>query len=196
MKFISKGLLIAVLILSSTGLTFAQNQKIGHISTAKLLQIMPGRDSAQLVLEQYAQSLQKDLEQYETEFNSKYEQFMATQEEMPKLMRETKQKELMEMQDRIMKYREGAQEDLTQKEQELLEPILQKAQDAIDKVAEENGFIYILDTSSGAVVFVSDKGEDIMSLVKKELGIEDVETPDSVEPVENTQQQPGTMDID
>ncbi len=185
-----------MLILSSAGLTFAQNQKIGHISTAKLLQMMPGRDSAQLVLEQYAKSLQKDLEQYEKEFNTKYEEFMAKQEAMPKLMRETKQQELMEMQERIMKYREGAQEDLAQKEQELLEPILQRAQDAIDEVAEENGFTYILDTSSGAVVFVADKGEDIMPLVKKKLGIEDVVTPDSVEPVDATQPQPGNMNLD
>ena len=181
MKLFSKVLLILVMSALTSGSAFAQNAKIGHINTSDLLQIMPGRDTAQAALENYAKSLQQDLKTYQKEFEKKYQKFMSEESSMPKLMKETKQEELMQMQERIKKYQKKAQKDLRQKEQELLQPILKKAQDAIDKVAEENGYTYILDASKGNVVFIGDKGKNIMPMVKKELGIEDVPIPDKDE---------------
>ncbi|MFO8086347.1 MAG: OmpH family outer membrane protein [Bacteroidales bacterium] len=182
MKLLSRALVIAVvsmMLLSSQ--TQAQNVKIGHINTSDLLQIIPGRDTAQAALQSYAQSLQSDLQTYQQEFETKYTKYMETQEEMPKLMRQTREEELMEMQERIQKYQESAQQDLQNKEKELLQPILERAQNAIDEVSEEHGYTYILDTSTGAVVFVGDKGDDIMPLVKKNLGLEDVDIPEPSE---------------
>ena len=52
-------------------------------------------------------------------------------------------------------------------------PIIEKAQEAVNKVAADNGFTYILDASaSKAVVVYLDGGDDIMPLVKAELGIQ------------------------
>lgn len=192
MKFFPRALMVALMVILMTGLALAQSPKIGHINTADLLKIMPGRDTAQLALEQYAQSLQKDLQTYQKEFETKYKKYMAEVEEMPKLMQETRQEELMQMEERIRKYQESAQKELQNKEQELLQPILEKAQNAIDEVSEENGFTYILDTSTGAVVFVSDKGQDIMPLVKKKLGIENVEVPES----KSSELQPDDVDLE
>lgn len=194
MKLIQRAFLIVAMVMSFTAMTTAQNQKIGHINTSDLLQIMPGRDSAKIVLEQYAQSLQQDLQQYQQEFKAKYEKYLAEEASMPKLMKETRQEELMQMEERIRKYQENAQKELQAKEQKLLQPILERAQNAIDKVAEENGFTYILDTSSGAVVFVADKGIDIMPLVQKKLGIENVPLPSEQE--ENDTLEPSNMDLD
>lgn len=192
MKFFPRALTVAIIVILMTGSASAQSPKIGHINTADLLKVMPGRDTAQLALEQYAQSLQKDLQTYQKEFETKYKKYMAEVEEMPKLMQETRQEELMQMEERIRKYQESAQKDLQNKEQELLQPILKKAQNAIDEVSEENGFTYILDTSTGAVVFVSDKGQDIMPLVKKKLGIENVEVPES----KSSELQPDDVDLE
>lgn len=194
MKLIQRAFLIVAMVMSFTAMTTAQNQKIGHINTSDLLQIMPGRDSAKIVLEQYAQSLQQDLQQYQQEFKAKYEKYLAEEASMPKLMKETRQEELMQMEERIRKYQENAQKELQTKEQELLQPILERAQNAIDEVAEENGFTYILDTSSGAVVFVADKGIDIMPLVQKKLGIENVPLPSEQE--EDDTLEPSNMDLD
>ncbi|MCF8218248.1 MAG: OmpH family outer membrane protein [Bacteroidales bacterium] len=181
MKLFPRILLIVVMMASASAMTSAQSSKIGHINTSKLLQIMPGRDTAQTALENYARSLQNDLKTYQQEFEKKYQKYMQEEANMPKLMKETRQEELMQMEERIRKYQENAQQDLKEKEQELLQPILKKAQDAIDKVAKENGFTYILDTSQGSVVFVGEKGKDIMPLVRKELGIEDVPLPEEGE---------------
>ncbi|MFW6019134.1 MAG: OmpH family outer membrane protein [Bacteroidales bacterium] len=195
MKLFPKILLVVVMMASTLGWASAQSAKIGHINTSKLLQIMPGRDTAQTALEDYAKSLQNDLKTYQQEFEKKYQKYMEEEANMPELMKETRQEELMQMEERVRKYQESAQQDLKQKEQELLQPILQKAQDAIDKVAEEKEYTYILDTSQGSVVFVGDKGKDIMSDVKEELGIEDVPLPEDdqnnqLQPVQQPNQQP------
>lgn len=47
-----------------------------------------------------------------------------------------------------------------------------KATNAIKEVAKENGFTYIFDMSSGAILFASETSEDILPLVKKKLGIQ------------------------
>ncbi len=186
MKFFPRVLLVAALLLSSTTFVKAQEQaqgqqRIGHINTASLLQIMPGRDSAQLALEQFAMSLQTDLMEFQQEFQKKVEDYQRNEADMPRLMKEHRREELIQMEERIRRYQENAQKELQEKEQELLQPLLEKAQDAIDEVAEEGGFTYILDTSSGAVVFVADTGEDILPIVKKKLGLEGVVVPEESE---------------
>lgn len=68
--------------------------------------------------------------------------------------------------------RDKAQEDLAKQEEELLAPMVKRTNDAIKAVADENNFTYILDTSTGFVLYY-DKGIDIMPLVKTKLGSTD-----------------------
>ncbi|MGB0177823.1 MAG: OmpH family outer membrane protein, partial [Owenweeksia sp.] len=67
-----------------------------------------------------------------------------------------------------------AQEDLQQKQVELLTPIIEKATKAVQDVAKENGFTYILDSSpsKAVVIFAADNSEDVMPKVKAKLGIQ------------------------
>ena len=60
--------------------------------------------------------------------------------------------------------------DGTPKEQELLEPILTKARNAIEDVAKEERFTYIFDSSMGSILYV-DESENVLSLVRKKLGL-------------------------
>ena len=54
---------------------------------------------------------------------------------------------------------------------QLFQPIQEKAIKAVNEVAEENGFTYILDTGAGAVVYSSPSSLDILPLVKTKLGL-------------------------
>jgi outer membrane protein len=83
------------------------------------------------------------------------------------------QEELEAMGQRIMAFNQSAQQELQRKQMDLMLPIIEKAQEAVNKVAADNGFAYVLDASaSKAVVVYLDGGEDIMPLVKAELGIQ------------------------
>jgi len=61
-----------------------------------------------------------------------------------------------------------AQQLAQQKNQELIAPIQKKALEAIQAVAKENGFTYVIQKEQ---LLVSPPGEDLLPLVKKRLGI-------------------------
>jgi outer membrane protein len=80
-------------------------------------------------------------------------------------------REIQELEQRIQAAQEKAQEDLAKQEEELLKPMVDRANAAIKDVAAANNFTYILDISTGSVLYF-DKGEDILALVKAKLGIQ------------------------
>jgi outer membrane protein len=51
-----------------------------------------------------------------------------------------------------------------------MEPMIEKANQAIEDVAKENGYTYILDTSAGTVLYFPES-DDILPLVKTKLGL-------------------------
>jgi len=167
-----KALLALALFVGTASIAIAQ-QKIGHINADELLQLMPETKKAQTELETYGRQLEKDLTDMETELQNKIDSFRANEKMMTTLARETKTKELQELQMRIQEYSQRAQQDLQQKQVELLTPVIERATTAVQEVAKENGFSYILDSSpSKAVVVFAENGEDIMPMVKAKLAIQ------------------------
>jgi outer membrane protein len=73
------------------------------------------------------------------------------------------------MQQNIQTFQETASQDLQKKRAELLRPLYEKAVAAIDKISKSLGFDYVLDTTQGLGVLVSN-GTDISAEVKVELG--------------------------
>jgi outer membrane protein len=166
--------IIAIVLFFLTGLSNVQAQsklKVGHINSSELLQMMPGKDSAQQALIAFATDLENQLKMMNQEFEVKYQDYLANETKMTQIIKNAKQKELTDLQNRIMEFQEDAQLELQNKEAELVSPLLKKAQDAISAVAKEKGYTYILDTSAGSVLYFED-ADDIMPFVKKKLGIE------------------------
>ena len=167
-----KVLLALALFVGTASIAIAQ-QKIGHINADELLQLMPETKKAQTELEAYGRQLEKDLTDMEAELESKIASFRTNEKMMTTLARETKTQELQELQRRIQEYSQRAQQDLQQKQVELLTPVIEKATKAVQDIAKEKGFSYILDSSpSKAVVIFAENGENIMPLVKAKLAIQ------------------------
>lgn len=172
MKKILSIAILLVAIIASTN-TYAQKQyKFGHIDSNQLLSIMPEREAAKVELEKYAQQLESTLTEMQTEFERKYQEYVVSADSLSNLIRQTKESELSEMQQRIQQFNQTAQQDLAQKENELLQPIVQKAKDAISQVSEEGAYTYVFDIGTGVVLHFSNDSEDILPLVKAKLGIQ------------------------
>ena len=86
-------------------------------------------------------------------------------------IKQMKQKELLDLQTRIDDFKTQAQDLLSKKETELVQPLIDKAKKAIDEVAVEKGYNYIFDTGTGALIYYQDS-DDIMPFVKAKLGIQ------------------------
>ncbi|MBR1851254.1 MAG: OmpH family outer membrane protein [Bacteroidales bacterium] len=159
----------AVFALCGTAMA-QKNVKLGHINSNELMQIMPGRDSAQTVLQAEVTELEGTLKSMQAEMEQRYNDYMEKQNGWTELIRQTKQREIQDMGTRIQEFQESAQQQLQSREQELLKPIIDRAKQAIEEVAKEGGFTYIFDSGTGALLYSQDS-EDIMPLVKKKLGL-------------------------
>ena len=162
---------LLVMIMAFCGSTMAQKAiKLGHINSNDLIQIMPGREEAQTTLQKEAEELESTIKTMQDELTQRYDEYTHKRDQMSDLIRQTKERELQDMQTRIQEFYDNAQKKMQDRQQEVLKPILDKAKQAIEDVAKENGYTYIFDAGGGAILYQQDS-DDIMPLVKKKLGL-------------------------
>lgn len=171
----------AALAVATLWTTDAAAQKIAHINSNDLLQLMPEVKAANKEMEAYSKQLEEQLSSMTTELQKKYDEYTKTADKMPDAVKDLKEKELQQLQERIETFRETARESVQNKEKQLLEPIIKKAKEAVQSVAKENGYAYVLDTSTGAVIMFPDS-DNLMALVKKKLNISDTPIPAAPKP--------------
>src|SRR5690606_821818 len=145
--------------------------KFGHINSQELLELMPERTTAEQELQKFAEQLETQLKTMTTEWETKMNDYRANQSVMSDIIRQTKEEEIANLEQRIQAFQQNAQQSLAKKETELVEPMLDKAKKAIEAVATENGYTYIFDTSAGVLLY-QPEGDDVLPLVKKKLGLE------------------------
>lgn len=171
MKTIKKGFLLLAIALLFSGMGFAQGTlKIGYLDSQKLMSMMPESDSAQVQIKKYAQGLQQQMQTMGAEYQKKVQEYQSNAGTMSDLIRQTKEKEIADLQQRIQAFRSSADQDISKKQQDLYQPIVNKVKKAIEAVGKEYHYTYILDVSQGTVLFYSN-GDNVMPLVKKKLGL-------------------------
>lgn len=149
----------------------AQVIKLGHVSTAELLQQLPDVKKSDSTLAAYQKSLEDQYNIMTDEYKKKLEQFNNDAAKMTDPVKEVRANEIRDLEKRIQEFQQNAQEKMGAKKQEVLAPILKKVEDAIKAVGKENGYTYILDSSPGGSVIYSMESNDIILLVKKKLGL-------------------------
>ncbi|OUR92578.1 hypothetical protein A9Q87_05925 [Flavobacteriales bacterium 34_180_T64] len=168
MKQFKTLLFAAVLFIGATSLTVAQS-KIAHINTADLVQAMPEMKSAQAEIETLSKTYDAELKSMMTEFQNKMKQYQAEADTKTEEENIKRAQEVETMKASIQQFQGQAQQDLQTKNDALMKPIFEKAKAAISRVAKAQGFQYVLDSTQGSGVLVSD-GKDLLADVKTELG--------------------------
>ncbi len=159
-------------LLCVVGPATAQNFKFGHINSQELIALMPERDSALIKLQNYTTELENTIAEMQQEYTTKYNTYQQKQATWTAAVLESKQRELVEIQQRLEQFSQGAQQEYNQMQQALLSPVFQKANTAIAKVAKDNGFTYIFDLSTGALIYFNEETSvNLLPLAKAELGI-------------------------
>jgi len=172
MKKLAKLFAIVAMIIGCSFASQAQNPiKIGYIDFNTLLAAMPGIDSVKIKLQSYQKTLTDQMDAMKAEFENKYLDYQSQSSSMSDLIKQTKEKELSDLQGRIDAFQQKASQDLQTKQQELVAPFIDKAKTAIKEVAKENKFTYVLNAIEDVVIY-KDEADDVMSLVKKKLGIQ------------------------
>ena len=147
----------------------ATAQKIGHINTQEIMAIMPETKQMSVKLDSLQTSYENQLANMQEEFNKKLTEFQQQQATMTAGVKEFRQQELAEMEQRMQMFYQTVQKDLQAKQVEYLQPVQNKLLEAINKVAAAQGCTYVVDRA--AVLYVGADALDLTSAVRAELGI-------------------------
>jgi len=158
---------ITVTALVTTSQANAQT-KIGYISTEELVSIMPETAKADSNLQQYRTALIQNAQEKQSSLETAIEKFNKDSSTMTISVKDVKRGELQKMLNDLQSEDQRIQQQLQQRQQELIAPINKKAFDAIQAVAKENGYSYIFE--KGALL-VAPPGEDVLALVAKKLNV-------------------------
>lgn len=166
--FLSIIMLCGLLLVSNTNLQ-AQD-RLAYVNSETLVASMPAYKSAEKQLADYsaqkeAQIKQKyeALQQAATTLQQRVDALTITQQEV-----QTEQQRLMQEEQVIQQDAVNAEIEIRQKQQTLLTPIQDKAMAAIKAVADELGYNYVIDVSTGVLLYYP-PGSDITEQVKSRL---------------------------
>ncbi len=162
-------LLVLIGITASAG---AQELKFGHINLQELVQLMPERATAETEFNAFQSDLEDVLGEMQQNYQQKLQELEQLGEDASEVKRNAKITELQDIQQRIQNYQQTAQQQIQQKQGELLQPVFDKAEAAIAEVAKEQGLIYVFDVGTRVVLYKSNQSMDLLPLAKEKLGIE------------------------
>jgi outer membrane protein len=159
--------MVAVLALGSTSL-FAQ--KFGRVDFQSMITLMPEFATVQSNLQKVASDYQEHIEGMQVEANKKADELSKLPDTTSETQRQLKNREILELQQRIQEYYQVAEQGIQQAQIEQLTPLQDKAEAAIAKICKAQGIIAVFQI--GAMVYLDEAQiVDITAAVRKELGI-------------------------
>lgn len=164
-KFLSVTLFALGLV--AAGEVKAQS-KIGFISSQELVSVMPETRKADSTLQDLRNVLIQSATEKQNAFYAAVEKYNKDSATFSPSVKSVKRNELTKLGQDLSGEEERIQQQLQQRQQELLGPINKKAYEAVQAVAKENGYGYVFEKEA---LLVAPPGDDILPMVAKKLNI-------------------------
>ncbi|MBL0254939.1 MAG: OmpH family outer membrane protein [Chitinophagaceae bacterium] len=149
-------------------------QRYAVIDSKYILDKIPEYKEAQTRLDQFSALWQQELDQKQAALDKMFKDFDAEQVMLPDNLKKKREDELFnkekELRD-LQRKRFGFDGDLFKKRQELVKPIQDRVYNAVQKLATDKQYDFILDKSEGITVIFADPKLDKSEDVLKNLGI-------------------------
>ncbi len=153
---------------------FVHAQRYAIIDTKYILDKLPDYKSAQKNMDDIASGWQKEIDKMQQDLDKMYKDFEAEQVMLSEELRKKREEQLFVKEKTLrdlQRQRFGFEGDLFKRRQELIKPIQDKVYNAVQKLAVQRGYDFILDKSEGITVIFADpkleKSEDVL----RELGV-------------------------
>ena len=167
-----KKLLLLVLFVAPLSLCA---QKFAHFDYGTIMQAMPEFKTAQASIEALGKQYQSEIEGMQKELQTKAEKYQKEDTDAtPANIKERHQQELQDMYQRLQQAQQDNTEKFQQEQQKKMQPIMQKVMNAVNTVAQEGGYVYIIDKNASqqaGIVINETLSTDVTSVVMKKLGI-------------------------
>lgn len=169
MKGLIKFAIVAAMFVAGVSTVSAQQVKLGYIKFDELVTSMPEYKTAGEEFEKKVQEIETQRTKMQEEWTAAVKEYEEKAATFTQIVRQAKEQEIMQMQQRIQSFVELAQQELQSVNEQLMAPIYEKAKKTVDEVAKANGFTYVLD--AGALIYTAPEAIDLMPMVKGKLGI-------------------------
>ena len=167
-----KAISILALFLLVGSVSIAQRYAV--IDSKYILEKLPEYKESQTRLDQFSTQWQQEIEKKQADLDRMYKDYDAEQVMLSDDLKKKREDEIYNREKEVrdlQKRRFGFEGDLFRKRQELIKPIQDKVYVAIQKLAIERSFDFILDKSEGITVIFADPKLDRSDDVLKFLGI-------------------------
>ena len=166
-----KKLLIVAAMLSMAFVASAQDaKKFAYVDFAEIVQLMPEMDSARVKIAAQEKEAAEQMQMMYQEYQTKATQFQQKQATWTPAIKESKMRELQDMEGRIQEFQQILQQELQQSQQMLQAPVLEKAQGAVKKLAKAKNVIFVFDKGS-LLYFDETQAIDLTAEVRKAVNI-------------------------
>ena len=149
-------------------------QRYAVIDTKYILDKLPEYREAQKLLDQFSEQWQQEVDQKQSLMDKMYKDYDAEQVMLSDVLKKKREDELYnkekELRD-LQKKRFGFEGDLFKKRQELIKPIQDRVYNAVQKLAVEKQYDFILDKSEGITVIFADPKLDKSADIIRNLGV-------------------------
>ena len=142
-----KIILIAVMAVMSVAAS-AQNLKFGYVNFNEIVMLMPEMDAARATLEENQKTNEEILMSMYQEYQTKMQDYQAKAATWTVAIRESKEKELMDIESRLQQTQQSLQQEMQQLQSSLQAPIYEKAQTTVQEIAKAQGLAFVFEESS------------------------------------------------
>ena len=148
-----------------------QPQHFGFLSYQEVLKSMPEYAAAIASLEELKKTYDQELVRAEQDFSRKFYEFVDGQKNFPENIMLKRQKELQQLMDESIKFKEEAKKLLTESEEQLMSPLYERLKNVLREVGLEQNYSFILNTDNNSYPFINTtgEGEDCTDIVKAKL---------------------------
>lgn len=162
-------------LMASLSINAQTSVKIGWTNIDHILQSLPDSKEIQTKLTTERSQYEKLYQEKAQEAQKLFEDYQKNVTSMSAVIKADKEKVLSNKQQELQELETNSQQALQAKQQELLSPVMDKIQKAIEDVAKEAGYTYVLNSDAGygttPVLLVAPDADNITNLVLKKLGV-------------------------
>jgi len=127
----------------------------GYLSYERAICAMPEYADMQSNIEQLREQYANETKRAEEEFNKKYEEFLEGQTTFAPAIYSKRQSELQELMEKNIAFKQEARRLLNSAEAAAIKPLKERLNGAIEKIAKERGFAFVLNTDGDACPYIN-----------------------------------------
>ena len=142
----------------------------GYLSYNEVLHSMPSYCAAKKNLEELKAKYDLELQRSETEFSKQFAEYVDGQKSFPDNILLKRQKELQQLMEQSINFKEEAKRLLQKAEEEMMLPVRKQLNEMLAKIGKQRRYAYIINIDNNNCPYVNgEMGDDITADVISEV---------------------------